>query len=81
MPVDHFLGSLASHRGNKAIGVVLSGNAADGTLGLKAIEAAGGIAFAQDEEDVAEMALPRRIEVLHERENEPRFLRQMLGNS
>ena len=49
LPIDHFFESLASHRGNKAIGVVLSGNASDGTMGLKAIKAAGGIAFAQDE--------------------------------
>jgi two-component system CheB/CheR fusion protein len=49
LPIDHFFQSLASHRGNKAIGVVLSGNASDGTLGLKAIKAAGGIAFAQDD--------------------------------
>ena len=48
MPVDTFLRSLASEMGSRAIGVILSGNASDGVLGLKAIKAAGGIALAQD---------------------------------
>jgi two-component system CheB/CheR fusion protein len=47
-PVDHFLTSLAEDRGSSAIGVILSGTASDGTLGLKAIKAEGGITFAQD---------------------------------
>ena len=48
MPVDVFLSELAADRGSKALGVVLSGTASDGTLGLGAIKAAGGITFAQD---------------------------------
>ena len=48
MPVDSFLRELAADRGSKALGVVLSGTASDGTLGLQAIKAAGGITFAQD---------------------------------
>ncbi len=59
LPVDHFFQSLASHRGNKAIGVVLSGNASDGTLGLKAIKAAGGISFAQAETSAKFPGMPR----------------------
>src|SRR5229473_3385440 len=47
--VDHFLRSLAEDQGHKAIGVILSGTATDGTLGLEAIKAEGGITFAQDE--------------------------------
>ena len=47
-PVDHFMRSLAEGHGHKAIGVVLSGTANDGTLGLEEIKAAGGITFAQD---------------------------------
>lgn len=46
--VDHFFSALASIHKNNAIGVVLSGTATDGTLGLKAIKAGGGITFAQD---------------------------------
>src|ERR1017187_8658664 len=48
MPIDSFLRALAADRGSKAIGVILSGTASDGTLGLQAIEAAGGITFAQE---------------------------------
>lgn len=47
--VDYFLTALASIYKNNAIGVILSGTATDGTLGLKAIKAEGGITFAQDE--------------------------------
>jgi two-component system CheB/CheR fusion protein len=47
--VDYFLTALASIYKNNAIGVILSGTATDGTLGLKAIKAFGGITFAQDE--------------------------------
>jgi two-component system CheB/CheR fusion protein len=49
MPIDSFLSSLAEDQKGKAIGVILSGAATDGTLGLKAIKAEGGITFAQDE--------------------------------
>ena len=35
-------------RGSQSLGVVLSGTASDGTLGLQAIKAAGGITFAQE---------------------------------
>ncbi len=49
MPIDTFLYSLAQDRGFDAIGVILSGAATDGTLGLKAIKSEGGITFAQDE--------------------------------
>src|SRR5215813_6203648 len=48
-PIDHFLGSLAEDQGDRAIGVVLSGSSSDGTLGLEAIRAEGGITFAQDD--------------------------------
>ena len=48
MPIDKFFISLAEVRGEEAIGVVLSGAATDGTLGLKAIKEAGGLTIAQD---------------------------------
>ncbi|MDQ1300776.1 MAG: hypothetical protein QG637_696, partial [Chloroflexota bacterium] len=46
--IDLFFESLARDRRAQAIGVVLSGTASDGTLGLEAIKAGGGITFAQD---------------------------------
>jgi two-component system CheB/CheR fusion protein len=47
--IDQFFRSLAQDSGHQAIGVVLSGGATDGTLGLEAIKAEGGVTFAQDE--------------------------------
>jgi two-component system CheB/CheR fusion protein len=46
--VDFFFESLAQDQRERAIGVVLSGTASDGTLGLEAIKAEAGITFAQD---------------------------------
>ena len=47
--IDTFFESLAEDQRECAIGVVLSGTASDGTVGLEAIKAEGGITFAQDE--------------------------------
>lgn len=46
--IDIFFRSLALDQGSNIIGVVLSGTASDGTLGLTAIKGEGGITFAQD---------------------------------
>jgi two-component system CheB/CheR fusion protein len=59
MPIDYFFRSLAEDQGSKAIGVVLSGTASDGTLGLKAIKEAGGITLAQDPESAKYDGMPR----------------------
>jgi chemotaxis methyl-accepting protein methylase/GAF domain-containing protein/PAS domain-containing protein len=48
LPIDGFLQSLADERGERAIGVILSGAASDGSRGLAAIKSAGGVTFAQD---------------------------------
>ena len=48
MPIDAFLRSLAEDQGDKAIGIILSGTGTDGTLGLRAIQGAGGITLVQD---------------------------------
>lgn len=48
-PIDEFLRSLAADQGDQAIGVILSGTATDGTLGLGAIKGEGGITFVQDD--------------------------------
>jgi two-component system, chemotaxis family, CheB/CheR fusion protein len=46
--IDTFLRSLAVAHGSDAIGVILSGTASDGTLGLEAIKGEAGITFAQE---------------------------------
>ena len=47
MSIDIFFESLAKDQSSKAIGVILSGTAADGSRGLKEIKTVGGITFAQ----------------------------------
>ncbi|HYQ91661.1 MAG TPA: chemotaxis protein CheB, partial [Candidatus Competibacteraceae bacterium] len=58
LPIDQFFSALAEDRDSQAIGVILSGTASDGTLGLKAIKAAGGITFAQDEQSAEYDGMP-----------------------
>ena len=57
-PIDEFSVALAEEQGNAAIGVVLSGTGSDGTYGLKAIKAAGGVTFAQDPRTAQWPAMP-----------------------
>src|SRR5262245_4945391 len=58
-PIDHFLRSLAVEERDRAIGVILSGTASDGTRGLEVIKAEGGITFAQDEKTAEYDGMPR----------------------
>ncbi|MFA7238684.1 MAG: chemotaxis protein CheB [Sulfuricellaceae bacterium] len=48
MVIDAFLRSLAEDQGEKSIGIILSGTGTDGTLGLRAVQGAGGITLVQD---------------------------------
>jgi two-component system CheB/CheR fusion protein len=57
-PIDDFALALAHDRQSAAIGVVLSGNGSDGTLGLKAIKVDGGITFAQDPQTTRSPGMP-----------------------
>ena len=59
MTIDFFFRSLAEEQGNRAIGVILSGTATDGTLGAEAIKAEGGITFAQDEKSAKYAGMPQ----------------------
>lgn len=58
MTIDQFFLSLAADRGSKAIGVILSGGDGDGSLGLEAIKASGGITFAQSEDSAQVSSMP-----------------------
>jgi len=58
MTVDTFLLSLAEERGSKAIAVILSGSDGDGTRGVEAIKAAGGVTFAQSQDTAKVDSMP-----------------------
>src|SRR5688572_29054632 len=58
LPIDHLFRSLAVEQQGRAIGVVLSGTGADGTLGLCEIKGASGITFAQSEASAAHAGMP-----------------------
>ncbi|HEX3582056.1 MAG TPA: CheR family methyltransferase [Thermoanaerobaculia bacterium] len=49
LPIDTFFLSLAEDQRARAIGVILSGSASDGTIGMKMIKSEGGITYAQDD--------------------------------
>lgn len=59
LTVNFFMRSLAEQRKSRAIGVVLSGTGADGSLGLEDIKAEGGITFAQDPASAKYDGMPR----------------------
>lgn len=58
MPIDTFFRSLAIDQSANAVGVILSGTANDGTLGLSAIKGAAGVTFAQDADSAKYDGMP-----------------------
>jgi chemotaxis response regulator CheB len=59
LPFDFLLRSLAEEYGERAIGVILSGTGADGSLGVKAVKEKGGLVIAQDPDEAAFDGMPR----------------------
>ncbi|WP_376694875.1 chemotaxis protein CheB [Wenzhouxiangella sp. EGI_FJ10305] len=59
LPIDVLFSSLASARGENAIAVVLSGMGSDGTLGLQAVRAVGGLTVVQTPESAQFDPMPR----------------------
>ena len=59
LPIDCFFRSMAEDLGEKAICIILSGTATDGTLGLKAVKGGGGIAMVQDPDSAKYDGMPR----------------------
>ncbi|QCB48585.1 SAM-dependent methyltransferase [Hydrogenophaga sp. PAMC20947] len=59
LPIDAFFRSLAEDQAERAMGIVLSGTASDGTLGLRAILAVGGISLVQAPLSAKYDAMPR----------------------
>ncbi|HVV84173.1 MAG TPA: chemotaxis protein CheB [Kofleriaceae bacterium] len=58
LAIDALFRSLAAERRQAAIAVVLSGSGSDGTLGIREIKAAGGLAIAQDEASARFPSMP-----------------------
>ncbi len=59
LPVDFFFRSLAADQHERAIGIVLSGTGSDGTQGVRAIKAEGGLALAQSPASTEFDGMPR----------------------
>jgi two-component system CheB/CheR fusion protein len=56
--IDLFLRALAQDRKEKSVGIILSGTGSHGTLGLRAVKAAGGLAVVQAPETAEYPAMP-----------------------
>ncbi len=59
LPIDFFFRALAEDQHDRAIGIVLSGTASDGTLGARAIKGEGGMVMAQSPESTEHDGMPR----------------------
>ena len=59
LPIDFFFRSLSEDLGEKAICIILSGSATDGTLGMKAVKGEGGVAIAQEPASAKYDGMPR----------------------
>ena len=59
LPIDFFFRSLAQDQHERSIGIVLSGTGSDGTLGVRAIKAEGGIVMVQRPESTEFDGMPR----------------------
>lgn len=59
LPIDFFFRSLALDQHERAIGIVLSGTGSDGTMGVRAIKAEGGMVMAQNTASTEFDGMPR----------------------
>ncbi len=61
LPIDFFFRSLAQDQHEKAICIVLSGTGSDGTLGVRAIKAEGGMVMVQNPASTEYDGMPRSV--------------------
>ena len=59
LPIDFFFRSLAQDQRERAIGIILSGTGADGTLGVRAIKGENGLVIVQNPESSEFDGMPR----------------------
>ncbi|GAC1648406.1 MAG: chemotaxis protein CheB [Herpetosiphon sp.] len=59
VPIDHFFRTLAESHRSRAAAIVLSGDGADGSLGIKRIKEFGGVVLAQDPTEAEHDSMPR----------------------
>ena len=58
LPINYFFTNLAQDQKDKSVGIILSGFGTDGSIGLKAIKANGGICIAQDPSTAGSDGMP-----------------------
>ena len=87
MPFDFLLRSLAEEIGERAVCVVLSGTANDGSAGAKAIKEAGGLVIVQNPEEAQYDGMPRSaiatgaVDLVLPVAKMPEFLARYAGHS
>ncbi len=59
LPIDSFMRSLADDQGEMAICIILSGSGSDGSVGLRAVHAAGGMTMVQEVSTAKYEGMPR----------------------
>ncbi len=59
MPIDFFFRSLSEDQGENAIGIIFSGTASDGTLGIRAIKGEGGMVMVQEPDTAKYDGMPK----------------------
>ncbi len=59
LPFDHLLHALAAEYGSRGVCVILSGTGADGSVGLAAVKAQGGLVIVQNPDEAAYDGMPR----------------------
>lgn len=58
MPINYFFTTLAQDQNDKSVGIILSGFGSDGSIGLKAIKANGGLTIAQNPQTAGSDGMP-----------------------
>lgn len=57
-PIDYFFRSLARDQRQDAVGIILSGNGSDGTLGIREIKECGGMVMVQHPHEAGQDSMP-----------------------